>query len=98
VRRQSSAVASWRAGLNLAVLNPTDEYDELGRACEASIDLSSFTVDELVSLYAAALSAATGAEGAVTGVQYGVLRKHAQAASSPARLIKALAATERCLS
>jgi len=79
------------AGVDFAVLDLTGEYEELGGACEASIDLSAFTVDELVSLYAAALSAATGAEGAVTGVQYGVLRKHAQAASSPARLIKALA-------
>ena len=84
--REASAV-----GVDFAVLDLTGEYEELGGACEASIDLSSFTVDELVSLYAAALSAATGAEGAVTGVQYGVLRKHAQAASSPARLIKALA-------
>jgi len=61
--REASAV-----GVDFAVLDLTGEYEGLGEACEASIDLSSFTVDELVSLYAAALSAATGAEGAVTGV------------------------------
>jgi len=77
--------------LNFAILDLTGEYEGLDGACEVSIALSSFTVDELVSLYAAALSAATGAEGVVTGVQYGVLRKHAEAVSSPARLIKALA-------
>jgi len=77
--------------LDFAVLDLTGEYEELGDVCEASSDLSAFTVDELVSLYAAALSAATGAEGAVTGVQYGVLWTHAQATSSPSRLIKALA-------
>lgn len=72
-------------------LTEKGEYAELGGACEGTLSLSQFDVDELVMLYTLAVSAVTSADQAISAVQYGVFKKHAAKLASPDRLISAIA-------